>query len=76
MRSTMPPLVVIALLAAGPLFGQITSNPIPAPIEKRGIAVEIKDQPKRLWREGGPQILDHRWWKGKEADLRAARSFG
>jgi len=42
MRSTMP-LVVIALLAAGPLFGQITSNPIPAPIEKRGIAVEIRD---------------------------------
>jgi hypothetical protein len=42
MRSTVP-LVVIALLAAGPLFGQITSNPIPAPIEKRGIAVEIRD---------------------------------
>src|SRR5258706_3097306 len=45
MRSTMP-LVVILLLTlptAGSIYGQITSNPIPAPIEKRGLAVEIRD---------------------------------
>ena len=45
MRSTMP-LVVLALLTlltVGSIYGQITSNPIPAPIEKRGLAVEIRD---------------------------------
>ena len=45
MRSTMP-LVIVPLLAiwtAGASDAQITSNPIPAPIEKRGLAVEIKD---------------------------------
>ena len=45
MRSTMSLVVIplLTLLAAGPIFGQITSNPIPAPIEKRGLAVEIRD---------------------------------
>src|SRR5689334_11746305 len=33
----------LTILAVAPLIGQITSNPIPAPIEKRGLAVEIKD---------------------------------
>jgi hypothetical protein len=45
MRSTMP-LAAAALLAictAGASDAQITSNPIPAPIEKRGLAVEVKD---------------------------------
>ena len=32
---------LLALLAAGSVEAQITSNPIPAPIEKRGLAVEI-----------------------------------
>jgi Glucose / Sorbosone dehydrogenase len=39
-------LVVVLLLAigtGGALEAQITSNPIPAPIVKRGIAVEVKD---------------------------------
>jgi len=39
-------LVIVQLLAvwtAGTVAGQITSNPIPAPIVKRGLAVEIKD---------------------------------
>jgi hypothetical protein len=38
-----PVLALLALLVARPLVGQITSNPIPAPIEKRGLAVEIRD---------------------------------
>ena len=40
------PFVIVPLLmlaTAGTSYGQITSNPIPAPIEKRGLAVEIKD---------------------------------
>ena len=32
---------LLTLLVAGPVEAQITSNPIPAPIEKRGLAVEI-----------------------------------
>src|SRR5205085_5195696 len=39
-------LVVVLLLAIGTgglLEAQITSNPIPAPIVKRGILVEVKD---------------------------------
>jgi glucose/sorbosone dehydrogenase len=39
-------LLIVAVVLAGltiPLAGQITSNPIPAPIEKRGLAVQIKD---------------------------------
>jgi hypothetical protein len=32
---------LLALLVAGSVGAQITSNPIPAPIEKRGLAVEI-----------------------------------
>src|SRR6267142_694563 len=48
MRSTMrlvvaPVLALLALLVARPLVGQIISNPIPAPTEKRGLAVEIRD---------------------------------
>src|SRR5215467_2208456 len=38
--------VIVLLLAIwipGAIEAQITSNPIPAPIEKRGLAVEIKD---------------------------------
>src|SRR6202049_3505865 len=34
---------IIPLLAIGTTDAQITSNPIPEPIVKRGIAVEIKD---------------------------------
>jgi hypothetical protein len=40
------PFAIAAILAigtAGASDAQITSNPIPAPIEKRGLAVEIKD---------------------------------
>jgi Glucose / Sorbosone dehydrogenase len=33
----------VALWTAGALYAQITSNPIPAPVEKRGLAVEIRD---------------------------------
>ena len=36
-------LTALALSAATAAQAQITSNPIPAPIEKRGLAVEIKD---------------------------------
>src|ERR1700680_1185342 len=34
---------IIPLLAIGTTDAQITSNPIPEPIVKRGIAVEVKD---------------------------------
>jgi hypothetical protein len=43
---TRMPLGIIPLLAvwaAGPTDAQITSNPIPEPIVKRGLAVEVKD---------------------------------
>ena len=45
MRATMPMAVatLLALMTARPLVGQITSNPLPAPIEKRGLAVQIRD---------------------------------
>src|SRR5262245_40354163 len=35
--------LIIAIWGAGAIEAQITSNPIPAPVAKRGIAVEIKD---------------------------------
>jgi len=35
--------LLLAMWATGAIEAQITSNPIPAPITKRGIAVEIKD---------------------------------
>ena len=35
--------VLMAIGTAGTLEAQITSNPIPAPIVKRGIFVEVKD---------------------------------
>ena len=45
MRATMPMAVatLLALMTARPLVGQITSNPLPAPIEKRGLAVQIRE---------------------------------
>ena len=41
-----PKLLTVAVVLAAltiPLAGQITSNPIPGPIEKRGLTVQIKD---------------------------------
>ncbi len=35
--------VLLAALSTTLIHGQITANPIPAPIEKRGLAVEIRD---------------------------------
>jgi hypothetical protein len=35
--------LIIAICAVGAIEAQITSNPIPTPITKRGIAVEIRD---------------------------------
>src|SRR5438128_12363387 len=46
MQKRMPFVVVVLLVAiwaVGAMQAQITSNPIPAPIEKRGLAVEIRD---------------------------------
>ena len=34
---------LLALVASAPLVGQISSNPIPEPIQKRGLAVQIRD---------------------------------
>src|SRR6476659_535396 len=36
-------LLLMAIITAGLIQAQITSNPIPTPIPKRGLAVEIKD---------------------------------
>src|SRR5262245_33964405 len=45
MTHTPGRLVIVSLLAIGAVAvtAQITSNPLPAPIEKRGLAVEIRD---------------------------------
>ena len=45
MRLAMPLILapLLAIWTAGASNAQITSNPIPAPIQKRGLAVEIKD---------------------------------
>jgi hypothetical protein len=44
MRTRLPLAAASALaLAAAAIHGQITDNPIPAPIEKRGLMVEIRD---------------------------------
>src|SRR5688572_23992859 len=50
-RSTISPmrirtvvsLSMVAALAVVATHAQITSNPIPVPVEKRGVAVEIRD---------------------------------
>src|SRR6266581_443575 len=42
-RTPLVIVVVLALWTAGAIEAQITSNPIPAPIVKRGLAAEIKD---------------------------------
>jgi hypothetical protein len=43
MRFAKPLAFVLSLTAVGPLLAQITSNPLPAAVEKKGLAVEIKD---------------------------------
>src|SRR5262245_40213805 len=45
MRTRMTPIIVLLLMicTSGAIEAQITSNPIPTPIVKRGLAVEIKD---------------------------------
>jgi Glucose / Sorbosone dehydrogenase len=45
MRIRMPLFItsLLAIWTAGAIHGQITSNPIPAPVEKRGLMVEVKD---------------------------------
>src|SRR5687767_15582065 len=35
--------VFLGLAAAAVITAQITANPIPAPVEKRGLAIEIRD---------------------------------
>ena len=42
MRTRLSLLIVLAFLGAT-VQGQITANPLPAPVEKKGLAVEIKD---------------------------------
>jgi hypothetical protein len=43
MRTPFVVVVILALGTAGAIRGQITSNPIAAPVVKRGLAVEIRD---------------------------------
>jgi glucose/arabinose dehydrogenase len=43
MRFRLALIAILGLIACGAIHAQITANPFPAPIEKRGIAVEIRD---------------------------------
>ena len=43
MRVPLVVVVVLAVWAAGAIHAQITSNPIPAPVVKRGLSVQIRD---------------------------------
>jgi glucose/arabinose dehydrogenase len=43
MRLKLAVVTVIGLIAVRAIHAQITANPFPAPVEKRGIAVEIRD---------------------------------
>ena len=43
MRVTLSMILAVLTAPTVLLQGQITSNPVPAPIEKRGLAVEIRD---------------------------------
>jgi len=43
MRLRMPFVLVVLLALAGAMYAQITTNPLPAPVEKRGLAVQISD---------------------------------
>jgi glucose/sorbosone dehydrogenase len=44
MRPRTPLIIVIAIIAAAVVVrGQIKANPLPAPVEKKGLAVEIRD---------------------------------
>ena len=43
MRLKVALIVVLALIAFRAIHAQITANPLPAPVEKRGIAVEVRD---------------------------------
>src|SRR6266849_10768995 len=40
-RLSLAMILIVTLWTAGAIHGQITRNPIPAPIEKHGLAVEI-----------------------------------
>ena len=44
MRLRIPLTIAIAIIATVvAIHAQITSNPLPAPVEKKGLAVEIRD---------------------------------
>ena len=47
-RVALAAILFLTLWTASGIHGQITSNPIPARIEKRGLAVEIRDEGQRV----------------------------
>jgi hypothetical protein len=72
--------VLVILLAAGWMYGQttsnpITSNPIPAPIEKKGLAVEVKDY-VRLPDTRTLRPADQDVAPGQVRDINSERSAG
>src|SRR4030095_2471626 len=78
------PIVIIVLLLAiatvGLIQAQITSNPISAPIPKRGLAVEIKDLvrlPETRGMRPADQDVNPSGWSGVSyvPDLPAGRRF-
>ena len=67
MRIRMPLLVVMALAlgTAGAIDAQITDNPLPAPLEKRGLAVQVADLvrlPQTLGRLPADQDVNPAGW--------------
>jgi hypothetical protein len=43
MRATLPVLTFLTVAAAGTVAGQITINPLPTPIPRRGLSIQIQD---------------------------------
>jgi hypothetical protein len=64
MRWATPLAFVLTLAAASPLLAQITSNPLRAPIAKKGLAAEIKDfarLPDTRGKHGDDDIMPAGW---------------
>jgi len=64
MRSATLLAFVLALIAASPLLAQITSNPLHAPIEKKGLAVEVRDfarLPDTRGKHGDDDVMPLGW---------------
>jgi hypothetical protein len=50
--------IAVPLCAMAALWAQITSNPIPEPVQTRGLAVEIRDVADLRQRQAAPAALE------------------